>query len=143
MVMESAHFSQGDAAAGPGTASTSNQSPIEVLITILTRQLESKWVSQRAPKGLRKTLVETRACEETATERIFLDHGGMAAWVAYFRATYGNHIAGQRVPEKILAAFQRVSVQDRIEAARRVADASQHHTVTKIISNAPQKRQRK
>jgi hypothetical protein len=141
--MESAHFSQDIAAADPETASTSNPNTIEALITILTQQLQHKWVSERAPKGLQKTLAETRACEATATERIFLDNGGMAAWVAYFRATYGNHIVGQRFPEKILTAFQKVSVQDRINAARRVADVSQHSDVAKIISNASQKRRRK
>jgi hypothetical protein len=143
--MASTPFSQEETtAAGPWTASTSHQNAIEASISILIQQLKSKWVSERAPKGLQKTLAETRTTHKiTTTERIFLDHGGIAAWVAYFRATYGNHIVGKRFPQNILSAFQKVTVQDRISAAKRVAAVTQHPDVAKIILNASQNRRRK
>ncbi len=78
------------------TISAPNQSIIKATINILVQPLRDEWKRQRAPQGLKRKLLETRTSEATATARIFLDHGGFKAWIAYFLATEGKaHFKGR------------------------------------------------
>jgi hypothetical protein len=140
--MEPAYFSQEDiAAADPGTAFTSSQNPIEASIAILTQQLQHEWKHGRTPKGLEAAFVEALNLEETTTERIFLDHGGKTAWLAYFRATH--HVQGEPAKKTALAPLHELSAQDRINAARRVGGSVPHATVADVINRISHRRRRK
>ncbi|KAF2194749.1 hypothetical protein K469DRAFT_650684 [Zopfia rhizophila CBS 207.26] len=116
------------------TISASNQSIIEATIKIFAQQLKAEWKRLRAPQGLKKKFLEARTTKATATARIFLDHGGFKAWVAYFLATEGKaHFKGRHDRTVTLARFQILSLNARINAARGVARIQPHSTVNIAI----------
>ena len=118
------------------TISTSSQRIIEDSINIFAQQLQIKWTRQRAPQGLRERLLETRNSEATVTARILLDHGGFKAWMAYFLATNGKaHFKGRHERDTTIAEFQKLSTDDRINAARRVADIQPDPATENAIHN--------
>lgn len=81
-----------------------------------------EWDRTRAPRGLGNKLTTTRAAEETNTSRIFLDHGGLEAWLAYSLATEGKtHFPGRHEMSKTVKAFQALPFDDRSRAAVRLA----------------------
>jgi hypothetical protein len=118
------------------THSTSNQRIIEDSIKIFAQQLEKEWNRQRAPQRLREKLLGARTSEATVTARIFLDHGGFKTWMAYFLATEGRvHFKGRYNRMNTIASFQKLSLRDRINAARRVAGIQPHPTAHDAIRN--------
>lgn len=122
-----------------GTISAPNQSIINATINILVQLLRDEWKRQRAPQGLRRKLLETRTSEATVTARIFLDHGGFKAWIAYFLATEGKaHFKGRHDRAVTIAAFENLSSDDRINAARRVAGIQPHSTADVAIQQISQ-----
>jgi hypothetical protein len=119
------------------TAATSSQSVVEDLVALLSRNLEQEWVRRHLPKGIEKGFSEART---NATERILLQHGGTAAWVAYFRA-----MKEQKSQNASIAAFQGLSDGDRMLVAQRVAAGRKHDSIIKIgkIISTPRKRRSK
>jgi hypothetical protein len=112
------------------STSTSSQSIIELLL----RNVETAWDRKNLPKGIEGRLSKARAAEQSSTERILLDHGGMVTWVAYVRATHGKvHFKGQHSQNAIIAAFEELSEHDRKLVAREVEVGQPHSSVAKII----------
>jgi hypothetical protein len=88
---------------------------------------ENEWKRQRVPQRLREKLLDTRTSKETVTARIFLDYGGFKTWIAYFLATKGQvHFEGRHSRTSTIAEFQELSVDDRINTARRVTGVKPH-----------------
>lgn len=115
---------------------TSNQKVVEASIKIFAEQLENEWRHQRAPRRLRQKLLETRTSKATETARIFLDYGGFKTWMAYFLATEGKaHFKGRHNRTNTIATFQKLSLDDRIDAARSVGGIQPHPTASKAIHN--------
>jgi hypothetical protein len=118
------------------STSTSNQSIIEASIKIFAQQLEDEWKRQKAPRGLKEKLLETRSSEATVTARIFFEYGGFKTWIAYFLATEGKaHFKGRNNRINTIATFENLSLSDRIAAARRVAGIQPHPTANDAIDN--------
>jgi len=118
------------------SASTSSQSITELLL----RNIEDAWDRKNLPKGVNERLSRARAAEPSSTERILLDHGGMATWVAYVRATQSKvHFKGQYDQKAIIAAFENLSKKDRILVAQKVAHGQPHSSVATIINKINQK----
>jgi hypothetical protein len=132
--MEASCFSATD----PSTGSTSNQSAIEASVTILTGELQQH--RQRVPKGSEKALAKASTLEETATERIFLDHGGKGAWLAFYCATQKSRKQSERTT---IASLRQASAADQIEVARRVGRSEKHPSIANVINKTSQKRPRK
>ena len=106
---------------------------IEAAIKIFIEQIE-KWDRKRAPPGLGKKLATTRAAEQTNTARIFLDHGGFTAWLAYSLATEGKaHFHGRLERDNTIKAFQALPFNDRLRTAERVAGKEIPTTVSEHI----------
>jgi hypothetical protein len=111
-----------------------SQRIIEGSITIFEQLLKNEWKRQWTPKKLREKLLEIHTSKSTVTARIFLEHGGFKAWIAYFLATEGKaHFKGRHDRTISLAEFQKLSVDDLINAARRVACIQPHPTVEDAI----------
>lgn len=95
--------------------------------------------SSEDPPRLKKKFLETRALYSSSTSRIFLDHGGFQAWLAYFLATEGKaHFKGRHARLSVLAAFTRLTSDEQANVARRVADVQPHHTVSSAIEKISQ-----
>jgi hypothetical protein len=115
---------------------------IEAAIKIFIEQIE-KWDRKRAPPGLGKKLATTHAAEQTNTARIFLDHGGFAAWLAYSLATEGKaHFHGRLERDNTIKTFQALPFNDRLRTAERVAGkeiptaVSEHiHAISKRLED--------
>lgn len=113
-----------------------DQNIIKESIKIFADQLETNWTRKRAPQKLRLHLLNTLNSEATVTARIFLEHGGFRAYVAYFLATHGKaHFHGRQNRAKTIATFLKLSLSDRIGAARKVADIRPHRTASGAIDN--------
>jgi hypothetical protein len=119
------------------SAITSSQSVIDDSVALLLRNLEEEWVRLHLPKGIERGFLAART---SATERILLEDGGTAAWVAYFRAT-----KEKKSQNATIAAFQELSEDDQRLVAQRVAAGRTHASIS-VISNiisTPRKRRSK
>ena len=134
--MEASHLSATDT----GTGSTSSQSIVEASIAIFAGKLQHEWNYQRTPKGLQKAITKANTLKDTATERIFLDHGGTAAWLASFLC---NTHTPRQSQNTTIALFHKESTATRIIAAKRVAVFVQHASVANVIPPITRKRRRK
>ncbi|PGG94933.1 hypothetical protein AJ80_10085, partial [Polytolypa hystricis UAMH7299] len=95
---------------------------IENAVNFCTEQIRN-WNRKRAPPALGKKLARTHATESTSTARIFLQHGGFVAWLAYNLATEGKaHFQGRLKRHNIMQRFRTLPFDYRVGAARRVAD---------------------
>lgn len=129
---------EGFSATDPSTSFTPSQTIIKASIAIFEQQLQDEWECQRMPKGLMDAFAKTSTLEAAATERIFLDYGGRAAWLALYRAT-----RAQGKQNTTIASFHEVSPEIRKNAARGLAGLKQHPSVADIIRKISQKRRRK
>lgn len=69
------------------------------------------------------------------TSRIFLDIGGLKAWLAYFLATEGKaHFKGRQDRTATLAAVQKLSLGEKSTIAREVANVQPHATVSSAFA---------
>jgi hypothetical protein len=117
------------------SAATSSQSIVEASVKLLKGHLENKWDRKNLPKGIEKRLSTARNSERSATERILLEHGGIATWLAYVRATHGKlHFKGQKSQIAGIARFEELSEDDRILVAQKVKVCQPHSSVTTIIT---------
>lgn len=106
----------------------------EAAFQVFARQLEVAWTRQRTPKRLKKRLLETRTTDNTHTARVFLDHGGFKAWLAYFLATEGKvHFNGRQRRNHIITEFNQLSQDERIKTAHRFTAFQPHQTVDMAI----------
>lgn len=106
----------------------------EAAFRIFAQQLEVEWNRQRTPKQLKKRLLETRTTGDVHTARIFLDHGGFKAWLAYFLATEGRvHFKGRQRMSHIIAEFNKLPQDERIKTAQRFTAFQPHQTADKAI----------
>jgi hypothetical protein len=106
----------------------------EAAFRILAQQLEVAWTRQRIPKQLKKRLLETRTTGDAHTARIFLDHGGFKAWLAYFLATEGKvHFKGRQRRSHIIAGFNKLPQGERIKMAQRFTAFQPHQSADKAI----------
>ncbi|KAJ1708854.1 hypothetical protein NYO67_8958 [Aspergillus flavus] len=123
----------------PSPVAVTRQTIIEQASEIFGKQLLQAWNRQRTLPRLKKKFLETRALGSSSTSRIFLDHGGFQAWLAYFLATEGKaHFKGRHDRLSVLAAFTRLTSDAQANVARRVADVRPHHTVSSAIEKIPQ-----
>ncbi|PVH68582.1 hypothetical protein DL98DRAFT_522677 [Cadophora sp. DSE1049] len=104
-------------------------------ITILTAYLQNNL--QRVPKGAEKALAEAPKLKNTTTERIFLDHGGKQAWLAFYGVTKFTRRVSERTTIK---SFRKLSVKTQKEVARRVGGFSKHPSIATAIDRLSQKR---
>lgn len=125
--MEASCFS----AAAPSTGSTSSESIIKASIAIFKGHLLQR--RQRAPRGSETALAKAYALEETTTERIFLDHGGKEAWLAFYCARQ----------HPTIASFRQASAADKIDVAREVHNSVKDPSVADIIDKLSRRRPRK
>ncbi|KAE9373834.1 hypothetical protein N431DRAFT_557794 [Stipitochalara longipes BDJ] len=125
-------------ATDPSTGSTSNQSTIEASVTILIRQLQQS--RKRLPKGSEDAFAEVSTIKETTVERIFLDHGGKEAWLAFFCETRLDLHNKKKSERDTIAFLCKASRADQIEVARRVGQSQIHPSIATLINNKFQKR---
>ncbi|RSL64777.1 hypothetical protein CEP54_004605 [Fusarium duplospermum] len=109
---------------------------IEHLFVSFSAFLTSERNSTRFPHGLRQFLQTVRS-EQTvpaSTPRIFLDHGGIQALVAYFVVKPGTaHASGNEALRRRFAELDNLSVTDREQLAQRIRDLDVHSTVGDLI----------
>lgn len=111
-----------------------NGETTEAAFRIFAQQLEVAWTRQRTPKQLKKKLLETRTTGDAHTARIFLNHGGFKAWLAYFLATEGRvHFKGRQRRSQIIADFNQLPQGERIKTAQRFTAFQPHETADKAI----------
>jgi hypothetical protein len=125
-------------ATDPSTGSTSSQSIIKTSVAIITGQLQQD--RKRLPKGAEKALAKASTLEETTTARIFLDHGGKEAWLAFYCAV---HFSRKNSERTAIASFLQASAADQKEVARRVHGSVKHPSIANAIDKLSQRRPRK
>ncbi|KAK7928446.1 hypothetical protein PG985_005444 [Apiospora marii] len=107
---------------------------METAIQLVASHLQSPWTRQRAPKGLQAAYLQAQNAPLESTARIFLDVG-FSPWVAYFLATPGEtHFPGRNYQTSQLEAFDKLSTETRVSAAKRVAGSSINPTTLEAIN---------
>lgn len=85
---------------------------------------------------MKKKFQQTRIADASATTRVFFDSGGLKAWIAHFLATEGKaHFKGRHDRSVTIAAFQKLSVVDKENIAKAVANKQPHPSVEEAIRN--------
>ncbi len=91
---------------------------------------------QRAPKGFKKSWLETQQADEESIAKVFLNVGGFSAWLAYFlthNAAYAQyHLTDKAERKRLLAYLENASVDYRKSVAEQVAAAIPEETAKKI-----------
>lgn len=101
---------------------------------IFARQLTSEWTREKTPYRFDDALERARSASEEDTARIFLD-AGFSAWLAYFLATNSStrYYKGQQAEQQTLAAFERLSTENRKVVATKLFNTKAHDTVRPMI----------
>jgi len=108
--------------------------PTIIARDVFARQLQ-QWTRSRAPRWIHAAMTVTRSAALDDTRRIFLDSGGLVAWLAYSLATQGEaHFAGRRQQHDIIRKFTTLPLGNRVGTARYLARISLSPEVVKAIT---------
>ena len=105
------------------TNGVQDENAMETAIQLVTSYLRSPWTRRRLPKGLQVAYLQAQNAPLESTARIFLEVG-FSSWVAYFLATPGEtHFPGRHYQTSQLKAFDKLPMETRVSAAKRVRDS--------------------